>query len=232
MDSALLGRHYLERAQQFSLASLLVEYPGPELFQTLASVGSLGKKAAELGFREWLQIASTDPAELEQRYASLFELGKARVSLYETEHGRMRGLSKGTDLADIAGFYRAFGLELDRGRSAEMHDQLAVEFEFCAHLLFKLSLLKELGDAEGVSIVEEALGQFLEHHVGRYVATIARAPAVSEDPCYGPILAWCDTLLRSLCESLQVTPPVLDFFADDGERDDSNCSHLRLPVLQ
>ena len=38
---------------------------------------------------------------------------RADASVYETEHGRMRGLSKGHDLADLAGFYGAFGLPLD-----------------------------------------------------------------------------------------------------------------------
>lgn len=232
MSTAQQDKRYRERSQEFSLASLLVEYPGHELFQTLRGVSGVAEKAAEKGFTEWLSIASTDPVDLERRYAALFELGKSRISLYETEHGRMRGMSKGNDLADIAGFYQAFGLELDQERSPEMLDQLAVEFEFCAHLLFKLSLLQELEDQEGLSIVEEALAHFIEHHVGRYVGTVASAPAVSDDPCYGPILAWCDTLIQEECEYLKVTPPVLDFFADDGERDDPHCSNLRLPVLQ
>lgn len=225
-------KRYRERAQEFSFASLLVEYPGPELFATLSGVSEVADKAAEKGFAEWLRIASTDPVDLERRYAALFELGRGRVSLYETEHGRMRGMSKGNDLADIAGFYQAFGLELDQERSPEMLDQLAVELEFCAHLLFKLSLLHEQEDQEGLSIVEEALALFIEHHVGRYVGTVASAPAVSGDSCYGPILSWCDALIKGECELLQVKPSALDFFSDDGERDDPNCSNLRLPVLQ
>jgi nitrate reductase assembly molybdenum cofactor insertion protein NarJ len=226
------NKRYRERSREFSLASLLVEYPSSELFQTLKTINRVAEKAAEQGFTEWLRIATTDPVDLEARYAALFELGKSRISLYETEHGRMRGMSKGNDLADISGFYLAFGLEIDRERSPEMLDQLAVELEFCAHLLFKLSLLQELEDQEGVSIVEEALAHFIEHHVGRYVSTVAGAPAVSGDPCYGPILTWCDTLIKGECEYLHVAPPVLDFFADNGERDDPNCSNLRLPVLQ
>jgi nitrate reductase assembly molybdenum cofactor insertion protein NarJ len=219
----------MKEARDFSLASLTVEYPGPELYATLTNTAELYCLAEKRGLTEWLSMASNAPEELERRYADLFELGQTRISLYETEHGRMRGMSKGNDLADIAGFYRAFGLAVDTERSPEMLDQLAVELEFCAHLLFRLSLLRQAHDKEGVEIVEEALRNFLENHVGRYVSTVARAPTVMRDSCYGPVLAWCSSLVEAQCQRLKVKPPLLDFFPDSGERDDTSCAEAHAP---
>ena len=61
--------------------------------------------------------------------------GRAR-SLYERV--RSHGMGKGNTLADIGGFYQAFGLTLDRGIH-ELPDHIAVELEFYGLLLLKQS---------------------------------------------------------------------------------------------
>ncbi len=215
------------QARDFLLASLATAYPQPELAATLAgladhpALGAMARAVDEGGL----------PA-LERTYVDLFDRGKGRVSLYETEHGRMRGLSKGHDLADLAGFYHAFGLELDASDLHELGDHVAVELEFYGLLLLKQALLSAAGDGEGAAIVLDARHKFLADHLGRFVDVIAAQPAVGAAPAYAPVLRWAAELVAGECAALAVTPAPLDFFFGEREPDDVECgAKVRLPVV-
>ncbi len=216
------------RARDFMLASLATAYPEAELAETLATPPLRGHVA--LGAMADALAHGIEP--LQRTYIELFDRGKGRVSLYETEHGRMRGLSKGHDLADLAGFYKAFGLTLDDERIHEMLDHVAVELEFYALLLMKQEVLAAAGDAEGCDIVLDARSKFLTDHLGRFVAVIAAQPSVCADAAYGRALAWCAELVDAECAALAVTPAPLDFFAEFREPDEVDCgAKVRLPVV-
>lgn len=219
------------RARQFALASLIAAYPDDELGEILMDL------KADLGEHEGAgpmiaALGETSLEELQGTYIDLFDRGKERVSLYETEHGRMRGLSKGNDLADIAGFYLAFGLKLDDEKSHEMLDHVAVELEFYSALLRKQEALFASGDDLGCGIVEDARRKFLTDHLGRFVRVIADQAPVQRDGTYGPAFAWCAGLIEDECAQLGAVPVPLDFFADDGDREDTSCGAVRLPMLR
>lgn len=217
------------RARDFLLASLAVGYPDAELAETLVAPPLRDHPA--LGAMAAMLAGGLEP--LQRAYVELFDSGKGRVSLYETEHGRMRGLAKGHDLADLSGFYKAFGLDLDDARLHEMIDHLAVELEFYGVLLLKQALLAESGDGEGGAIVRDARRKFLADHLGRFVAAIAEQPAVRAHAAYGGALAWCAELVAGECAALAVTPAPLDFFPTLRESDDVECgAKVRLPVVE
>lgn len=220
------------RARDFILASMATGYPDTELAETLRELGD-GLRDHE-GVGAMVAVAATDLGELQSTYIEIFDRGKGRVSLYETEHGRMRGLSKGNDLADIAGFYQAFSLTLEDEDEHEMLDHLAVELEFYGTLLLKQHVLDGMGETDGSEIVEDARRKFLADHLGRFVQTIADQAAVKEHAVYGPALAWCARLVEAECSLLDVRPAPLDFFAVDGDRkeEEMNCGPVRLPVIQ
>ena len=142
----------MDRAQTFELASVLCSYPDLECERTLSVL------AAEQPEHEGggaLARAASGPRggdDIRSAFLALFDSAQGRASLYETEYGRMRGMAKGNDLADVAGFYRAFGLELDTDQAHEMLDHIAVELEFYALLLLKQSHLVSGCDAEGCAI--------------------------------------------------------------------------------
>jgi len=216
------------RGRELLLASLATAYPQAELAETLAAPGL--RDHAALGAMASVIAGGVEP--LQHTYVDLFDRGKGRVSLYETEHGRMRGLAKGHDLADLAGFYTAFGLTLDTEELHEMLDHVAVELEFYGVLLLKQALLLEEGDGEGVAIVLDARRKFLADHLGSFVPAIAAQPAVHADHAYGPVFAWCAELVAQECASLGVSPAPLDFFPELREPDEVECGkHVRLPVL-
>lgn len=210
-----------DRVRDFTLASLATAYPTPHV------AGIFESLRAELGVHPGvgplLATLGTGLETLQSNYLERFDHGQARVALYETEYGRMRGLSKGNDLADIVGFYRAFGFDLDAEGATEMPDHLAVELEFYSILLYKSALLEEAKDVEGQEIVLDARRKFLVSHLGSFVDAISRRPSVETDPVYGPLLAWCARLVASECERNGVSPAPLDFFAQDDVSEVANC---------
>lgn len=217
------------RAREFLLASMATGYPDQELAELLVELEADLRGHEGLGGMTAAAAAGVDA--LRATYIDLFDRGKGRVSLYETEHGRMRGLAKGNELADISGFYRAFSLTLDDGETAarELHDHVAVELEFYASLLLRQHILAERGDRLGCEVVEDARKKFMADHLGRFPGAIASQPAVRANGVYGPVFAWCERLVGAECERLGVTPAPLDFFAD-GERDEAPaCGPVRLP---
>ncbi len=216
----------LARAKEFALASLIASYPDDDLAELVRML-----PLAEHPGAGQLQSYLARPGaldDLRSAYVELFERGGDRASLNETEYGRMAGMSKGSDLADIAGFYRAFGVELDRSHGHETSDHLAVELEFYALLLTKQAHLVE--DAEGTAVVLDARRKFLADHLGRFPAVVA-ARVAAKNELYGVVFGWVRDLVAAECAALGVRPPPLDFFADPEVREEMQCGAVHLPVV-
>lgn len=212
-----------EAALRFALAARLTSYPdarfAPAVAQLVAS--GLGEVPASLvGLTR--SEAELDTARAE--YVGLFDHGEGRTPLYETEYGRMRGMSKGTELADINGFYQAFGLlPGDADAEREMGDHLGVELEFYAVLLARQAHLLEAGDPEGVEVVEDARRKFLVDHLGRFAPAIAQRDNVVRSAIYGPVFTWAQGLVAAQCDALGVVPAALDFHSLEPAPDSDAC---------
>ncbi|GIU99068.1 MAG: hypothetical protein KatS3mg014_0684 [Actinomycetota bacterium] len=93
----------------------------------------------------------------------------ATAPLYETDH-RAREVWRQTEvLADLGGFYRAFGLA-ERG---ERGDHVSVELEFLHVLAYKTAWALERGEAEHAERCREAERAFLAEHVLRWLPDVA-----------------------------------------------------------
>ncbi len=127
-------------------------------------------------------------AEAADRYDALFgHTARGRVCLYETEYGPDHLFQQPRALADLAGFYRAFGFELQRN-PAERPDHVGCECEFMGLLCLKEAALGlpelPLADAEATETreaTERAERRFLADHLGRMGPALAAALA-REDP--------------------------------------------------
>lgn len=104
---------------------------------------------------------------LEAQYHRLFS-GMERCSPHETEYGPGRSVRKAVELADIAGFYRAFGLAID-STDPEMVDHVSLEFDFLAHVAFKERYALLQGWPEKAEICSKAYRSFWADHLGRWV---------------------------------------------------------------
>lgn len=68
-------------------------------------------------------------------------------------------------LADVAGFYQAFGLEVSP-RAQERLDHISVECEFLYVLLAKEAAAVQAGNQEGMEVCRDARRKFFQEHLG------------------------------------------------------------------
>ncbi len=92
---------------------------------------------------------------------------------YETEYGKAHIFRQAHDMGDIAGFYRAFGLEVSDD-ARERLDHISVELEFMHFLTYKEAYALKHHGVEQAEICREAQIKFLKDHLGRWVPLFAR----------------------------------------------------------
>jgi DMSO reductase family type II enzyme chaperone len=104
---------------------------------------------------------------------------RAGATPYETEWSECAGeLRQVHLLSDLAGFYRAFGLEREAA-SGERHDHLAVELAFLNFLCAKEAYALLHGAEEGAELVRAAQASFLREHLCRWATAFGRRLARS-----------------------------------------------------
>ncbi len=139
-------------------------------------------------------------AELVREHHRLFGLllGKTAPP-YETEFCRSTlTFYRSQQLADIAGFYRAFGLEPNR-QQPERQDHISVELEFMARLIQKeLFAASEADLYEKAGLCREAQAKFFEAHLAWW------APAFAELLRRGSV----DGLYAAIADALACFVPV------------------------
>lgn len=86
---------------------------------------------------------------------------------YETEYGRAHIFRQTQDLGDIAGFYKAFGLEVSEN-IRERLDHISTQLEFMHFLTYKETYAQEHHGKEKVEICRDAQRKFLKEHLGRW----------------------------------------------------------------
>jgi len=222
----------LQNPTLYLLASLLSSCPEPARWREelpLLWNGGLHKEplAAALTplLADWLSdLSEARLLGLHSEYIEIFDRQHVANPIYETEYGRNRSISKATELADLAGFYRAFGLDSDG--IPEMPDHFAVELEFYAYLLLKQQVLQDLQDAEGVEIVAQARQHFLRDHLGGFAKAMAASAGTQTHPFYGPLFQWTGQLVMAACDTLNVDPEPIAYFSREQEPEGFDCAVL------
>jgi DMSO reductase family type II enzyme chaperone len=115
---------------------------------------------------------------------------------YETEYTRGGDFRQNQDLADLMGFYQAFGLNL-RGseESRERPDHIAVELEFMHFLCWKEAAARVEDDQQHIDVCRDAERKFLGDHLGRWAELFARGLEKTAPEGFYPALA---ALLRAV----------------------------------
>jgi DMSO reductase family type II enzyme chaperone len=145
-------------------------------------------------------------ATLTDEYLRLFDR-KCACSLYESEYGMgNKAFTKSRDLADISGFYKAFGMELAE-ETTDLYDHLAVELEFMSVLALKAAYARNEGLTEGLDVTVAAAKDFLQDHLGRWVSHFCdRLEETSAEPFYTALARLTRAFVASDCAELEVTP--------------------------
>ena len=108
-----------------------------------------------------IEIDKADIVELQADYTNLFLLA-LRAPISETAYEIDKTSRRAYELADISGFYKAFGVEVPQGIEP---DHLSAELEFLSILLQKYIMIDQ---EEGKDVCIKAYKDFLKDHVGRW----------------------------------------------------------------
>ena len=121
-------------------------------------------------------LSDLDQAALETTHQGVFTLSYSEdCPINETAFSARHLFQQTAHQADIAGFYRAFGVDTAQDRS----DLLAMELEFCYLLALKESHARSRREPEHVSICRQAHRRFLREHLARWAPLAAKRITVT-----------------------------------------------------
>lgn len=159
----------------------------PDVASTTAMRALADGLAAASDVPDWLRELCSELGELLAEDAVVAALpachqlvfgGRVAVSPYESSY-EADPFRSGRVVADIAGFYRAFGADAT-GAAAERPDHVGCELEFLAFLVLRRLDAEERGDEDGAAVCAEAEDAFLREHLGRALPLVARQLAIAD----------------------------------------------------
>lgn len=123
---------------------------------------------------------------------------------YELEYGRSEIIQQASELADLAGFYSAFGVQL--ADDAERRpDHVSAECEFMAVLCAKQAHAIEENQTEHLEVVLSAQRSFLKDHLGQWIPSLAyRVQQADPHGFYGALASFADRWIKSECHRADV----------------------------
>ncbi len=142
---------------------------------------------------------------------------------YELEYERGDIPQQSAELADIAGFYSAFGME-QQAAAHERADHATVQFEFLSVLAAKEVYAIETNNVEGRQVLQHAEKAFLADHIARWVPAMAtRLLDADPEGFYGRLGGFMQAFIAAECEYFGVScgPRLLELRTIDPQRDAS-----------
>ncbi len=163
---------FLEKAFVYRFLSIGFDYPSEESLKTLSEsledltlcTDKLGLPLDTENIREGIRNSMKSITDVKGDYVKLFE-GNPIVPIRETSYELDKSARRAMEMADLLGFYTAFGVQPREGIEP---DHLSAELEFLSFLYQKLYHLKNSQDHEGINITETAIKEFLKNHIGRW----------------------------------------------------------------
>lgn len=183
-------------ADSYKLLSICFHYPDASLLDGLKEIEP---------FRASLKEAALQDLQIE--HTRLFSLTVAGgVSPYETEYGEKSIFFKTDRMADIAGFYRGFGMDLT-DRVGERCDFIGTELELMYWLVRKEEHARTRHREADAKICRDAQEKFMVEHLGRWAGFFGDTMAhEARHPFYRDVGQWLFSFIESECRRLQVTP--------------------------
>jgi DMSO reductase family type II enzyme chaperone len=173
----------LARSAGYRLLSQAFAYPTPDAVRrlreedlpfALALTPHLEADLAESVTALSKALHGLRTSQLERAYAEcLSHVHSPDCPPYETDFTAGDVFRQTQELADLAGFYRAFGMEGSDGER-ERPDHVSVELEFMHLLTYKEAWALAQGDQGGAEICREAEADFLTDHVLKWLPEFAR----------------------------------------------------------
>lgn len=194
------------RAAMYTILARLLAYPDKNLkkfCRTALKIQGLQEKTKIiLSKREGEKLT-----DIQEQYVATFNHTQSESPLYETYYTYTSPFQQASELADISGFYNAFGLKLDL-RTVERADHISIQLEFMAFLLLRLST--ETANSEATAVIEAAIKKFVAEHLGRWAPALGEMiRAKSESKTYSQIGAILSEFTAEEIKLLGVNPAKL-----------------------
>ena len=161
----------IRRAQVYGFLANAMLYPEenwledvPRLAVILGELDAPPDAGCDLEAAGW----SLDALQSEHRRA----FGLTGSLCYETEYWLPHEFRQSQELADIAGFYRAFGF-VAGGPVHERPDYLGTELEFMYVLALKEAYARAQGMLEQAEVCADAQRKFVQDHLGPWIGPFA-----------------------------------------------------------
>jgi TorA maturation chaperone TorD len=184
-----------------------------------SATGGLVSAAARLAALE-----RPDPEALTATYVALFgHTTRGTICACETEYGADNTFHQPQQLADISGYYLAFGLRAATGADVRA-DHMAAECEFMDFISRKeaLYLATRPDDAETLETAQQAGRTFLRDHLARFGRAFA-SRVIAEDPAgyFGALATVLFELLNAECRRLLIANGPVDLAVRPDVPDDA-----------
>ncbi len=173
-----------------------------------------GKKEMTEAFRNiQKELEDSDVDKLTKGYRDTF--GSVTVSMecppYEMYFSGSQIYQQTQDLADLSGFYKAFGVDISRDDNTNRWDHISVELEFLHFLTYKLAYTTENGGDKEREICLAAKKKFLNAHLGRWIAAFSIAvEKKSPVAFYREIAGMTNEFVHLDMKNLNVNPEEID----------------------
>jgi TorA maturation chaperone TorD len=157
-----------------ALESLRASLEGVGGERALKRLGNIGRQFDDI--ERWVsaECANWQLADLQAEHRRVFSnVITLDCPPYETLFGNDHVFAQSHVMGDIAGFYKAFGVELSRDVHERL-DHLSVELEFMHFLAYKESYARCHDGSEKTQIVVDAQKKFVKDHIGRWVPLFAK----------------------------------------------------------
>lgn len=170
----------VQRANVYGFLARVFSYPRRETFEILSrenifeAFNGLDEKFVIQVYQivELLRILGYE--KVSEEYVQTFgHMISKECPAYETSHGETHIFQQAQELADIAGFYRAWGLDI----ASDAHDRLdhiSAESEFMSFLLLKLDYARSKGEKDAEDICLDSSKKFLKQHLGKWAPVFSR----------------------------------------------------------
>lgn len=169
-----------------------------------------------------LSLQTSAPADLLDLYTRLF----LTVTAAPPSEGSYHMAERGPILADISGFYEAFGFRARE--SAGPPDQMKMQLAFMHYMAMKTVNAATKDNQEHLDVTLEAQRKFLDDHIGRWEKRIAQKMVeYTEYPFYLAVadllVAWIEEDCKHFSVDPSPVPQNLLSVLDNSHPDDTKC---------
>jgi putative dimethyl sulfoxide reductase chaperone len=201
----------IRRAQVYAFLAPIYLYPAENWSEDLPLAQAI---VGELDFAPAFPALTPLPLDdLQLAFRRAF--GATGSLCYETEYGLPHEYRQAQELADINGFYRAFGFALG-GQSRERPDHIAAELEFMYILALKeaqaraaareAAAVQRARAQEHAQLAVDAQAKFLGEHLGVWIELFAQSLALNtQDDPYLALARFTAAFVRADAVRLGVT---------------------------